>query len=29
MILCASDAADQTLKLVTVAGDMEVGAEIR
>jgi methionyl-tRNA synthetase len=29
MILCASDAADQTLKLVTVAGDMEDGAEIR
>ncbi len=29
MILCASDAMDQTLKLVTVAGDMEDGAEIR
>lgn len=29
MILCASDASDQTLKLVTVAGDMEDGAEIR
>lgn len=29
MILCASDALDQTLKLVTVAGDMEDGAEIR
>ena len=29
MILCASDAADETLRLVTVAGDMEDGAEIR
>ncbi len=29
MILCASDALDQTLKLVTVAGDIEDGAEIR
>ena len=29
MILCASDAADETLRLITVAGDMEDGAEIR
>ena len=29
MILCASDAADETLKLITVAGDMEDGAEVR
>jgi len=29
MILCASDAADETLRLITVAGEMEDGAEIR
>ena len=29
MILCASDAADETLRLITVAGDMEDGAEVR
>ena len=29
MILCASDAMDETLRLVTVAGDKEHGAEIR
>ena len=29
MILCASDLKDETLRLITVAGDMEDGAEIR
>ncbi len=29
MILCASDAADEHLRLITVAGEMEDGAEVR